>query len=92
MAHRRSLGFARDDKKERVVERERTVVQGEGSCWDGRDAFSIDNRLFQRQRPFLCESKKVNGSQDDGFVLGFEIRLVGYAESTKNRKSHRLSG
>jgi hypothetical protein len=26
MAHRRSLGFARDDKKERVVERERIVV------------------------------------------------------------------
>jgi hypothetical protein len=31
----RSLGFARDDK-ERVVERERAVVKGEGGCWVGR--------------------------------------------------------
>jgi hypothetical protein len=29
---------------------------------------SIDNPSFQRQQPFLCESKKVTGSQDDGFV------------------------
>jgi hypothetical protein len=29
------VGFARDDK-ERVVERERAVVKGEGGCWVGR--------------------------------------------------------
>jgi hypothetical protein len=38
----RSLGFARDDKKERVVERGRIVAKGEGGCWDGGDPFSID--------------------------------------------------
>jgi hypothetical protein len=38
MAHHRSLGFARDDKKERVVLRrglllkERVVAKGEGCC------------------------------------------------------------
>jgi hypothetical protein len=42
----RSLGFARDDKKERVVERERTVAKGQGSCWGGGNAFSIDSNRF----------------------------------------------
>jgi hypothetical protein len=36
----RSLGFARDDKKERVVKRERAVVEGQGGCGD-EEAFSI---------------------------------------------------
>jgi hypothetical protein len=34
--------------KERVVERERTVVEGQGSCWGGGDAFSIDSNRFVR--------------------------------------------
>jgi hypothetical protein len=32
--------------KERVVERERSVVEGQGSCWGGRNAFSIDSNRF----------------------------------------------
>jgi hypothetical protein len=36
----------RDDKKERVVERERTVAKGQGSCWGGGNAFSIDSNRF----------------------------------------------
>jgi hypothetical protein len=28
----RSLGFARDDKKERVVVKERAVAEGKGGC------------------------------------------------------------
>jgi hypothetical protein len=30
--------------------------------------------------------EKVTSSQDDGFVGGLEIRLVGYAENTKRSK------
>ena len=41
----------RDDKKERVAERERTVAKGEGSCWVGGDALSIDSSGF-------CKSPK----------------------------------
>jgi hypothetical protein len=43
-----------------------------GQLLGGEDAFSIDNPPFQRQQPFLCESKKVTGSQDDGFVGGLK--------------------
>ena len=32
MAHSRFLGFARNDKKERVVEWEKAVAKGKGSC------------------------------------------------------------
>jgi hypothetical protein len=55
----------------------------------GEDAFSIDNPSFQRQQPFLCESKKVTGSQDDGFVGGLEIRLVG---CRKHEKTEKVTG
>jgi hypothetical protein len=54
--NRRSLGFARDDKKERVVVGkgrlldERAFVKGEGACQRkpdvGRDAVSFGNRPF----------------------------------------------
>jgi hypothetical protein len=40
-------------------------------------------RPLHRQQPFLCESKKVTGSQDDGFVGGLKYSLVGFAENTK---------
>jgi hypothetical protein len=61
----RSLGFARDDKKERVVERERTVVKGQGGCWGGGDApLPSTTALFIDITP-LCEIKKVTASQDD---------------------------
>jgi hypothetical protein len=30
--------------------------------------------------------EKVTGSQDDGFVGGLEIQVVGYAENTKSSK------
>ena len=48
MAHSRSLGFARDDKKERVVEWERTVAKGKRQLLRRRDAFSINHRLLHR--------------------------------------------
>ena len=64
----RSLGFARDDKKERVVERERTVAEGQGSCWGGGGrAFSIDNRPLYRHYAFV-RNQKVKASQDEDFV------------------------
>jgi hypothetical protein len=44
----------RDDKKERAIEKERIVVEGRSSCWDGGDAVSIDNRaLHLQQQPSL---------------------------------------
>jgi hypothetical protein len=42
--------------KERVVERERTVVKGQGGCWGGGDAFFIDSNV-------LCQIKKVTASE-----------------------------
>ncbi|MDX6460051.1 MAG: hypothetical protein QOE55_3748 [Acidobacteriaceae bacterium] len=45
-----TLRSGRDDKKERVVERERTVAKGEGSCWRRR------GRLFHRPRVFSTYS------------------------------------
>jgi hypothetical protein len=59
-----SLGMT----KERVVERERTVVEGQGGCWGGGDApFPSTTALFIDSTP-LCEIKKVTASQDDDFV------------------------
>ena len=44
----------RDDNKERAIERERIVVEGRSSCWDGGDAVSIDNRApHLQQQPSL---------------------------------------
>ena len=37
MAYCRSLGYARDDRKERVAERERIVAKGESICWGDRN-------------------------------------------------------
>jgi hypothetical protein len=48
--------------KERVVEREKAVVRGQGDCWGGEDVLFLDNRPLPWQLPFLCESKKVAGS------------------------------
>src|SRR6266702_8224712 len=53
-----SLGMT----KERVVERERTVVEGQASCWGGGDApFPSTTALFIDRTP-LCEIKKVTTS------------------------------
>jgi hypothetical protein len=57
-AHCRSLGFARDDKKERVAGRERTVVKGQSSCWGGEGALSIDNRTPSTAQAFSARAKK----------------------------------
>jgi hypothetical protein len=43
--------------KERVVERERTVAKGQGGCWGGGDAFSLDHRLSFDNNRFCAESK-----------------------------------
>jgi hypothetical protein len=92
MAHRKSLGFARDDKKERVVERERTVVQGESSCWDGRDAPSPSTTAFSNDSDRFCaKAKKVTGSQDDGFVGGLEI-TGSICSNTKRSKKSQAPG
>ncbi|MDT7814951.1 MAG: hypothetical protein QOJ42_4867 [Acidobacteriaceae bacterium] len=44
--------------KERVVEREKAVVRGQGDCWGGEDVLFLDNRPLPWQLPFLCEAKK----------------------------------
>jgi hypothetical protein len=59
--------------KERMVERERTVVEGYGSCWGGGEAFSIDNRPLYRQHAFV-RKKRVTASQDDVFVGELEMQ------------------
>jgi hypothetical protein len=48
------------------------------------DFRSIQVLCFQHQ--FFIETNKVTDSQDDGFVGGLEIQLVGYAENTKRSK------
>jgi hypothetical protein len=54
--------------EEKMVERERTVVEGQGSCWGGAGApFPSITALFIDSTP-LCEIKKVTTSQDDVFV------------------------
>jgi hypothetical protein len=67
----RKSGYARDDKKERVVARkgrlleERAVAGGKGVFSKGGwDAFSIDNRPLHRQQPSLRAKKKVTGTWD----------------------------
>jgi hypothetical protein len=35
--------------------------------------------------------EKVTAAQDDGFVGGLEVQLVGYAENTKDLKTHSCS-
>jgi len=43
--------------KERVVERERTVAKGQGGCWGGGDAFSLDPRLSFDTTVFVRNQK-----------------------------------
>jgi hypothetical protein len=43
--------------KGRVVERERTAVKGQGGCWGGGDAFSMENRSLYRQHVFVRNQK-----------------------------------
>jgi hypothetical protein len=83
MAHRRSLGCARDDKKERVAERERTVAKGPGVRRGGGE---VD------KQPLLRENQKKSQPLRMTACWGLEIQLVGYAENTKRSKSHRLLG
>jgi hypothetical protein len=66
MAHRRSLGCARDDKKERVAERERTVAKGQGCRRGGGDV--------DKQPLFARRSKKVTTSQDDDLVVSWRCK------------------
>jgi hypothetical protein len=37
-------------------------------------------------KPSVCDRSAKRFAQDDGFVEGFEIQLVGYAENTKRSK------
>jgi hypothetical protein len=37
-------------------------------------------------KPSVCDRSAKRFAQDDGFVGGLEIQLVGYAESTKRSK------
>ena len=37
-------------------------------------------------KPFVCDRSVKRFAQDDGFVWGLEIQLVGYAENTKRPK------
>src|SRR5580704_12371041 len=41
---------------------------------------------LHRQQPFSCESKKVTGSQDDGFVGDLGTQLVGLQKHEKIEK------
>jgi hypothetical protein len=78
-----SLGYARDDKKERVAERRGPLPRARAIV--GTVATSISS-------PFCAKSKKVTTPQDDGFVGELAIQLVGYAASTKDLNGHKLSG
>jgi hypothetical protein len=46
--HQQKVTGSRDDKKERVVERERTVAKG-GGCRRGGDAFPVTIAHFKKQ-------------------------------------------
>ena len=37
-------------------------------------------------KPSVCDRSAKRFAQDDGFVRGLEIQLVGYAENTKRSK------
>ena len=43
-------------------------------------------------KPSVCDRSAKRFAQDDGFVGKLGIQLVGYAETGKDRKSHRVSG
>jgi hypothetical protein len=43
-------------------------------------------------KPSVSDRSAKRFAQDDGFVRGLEIQLVGYAETLKDRKRHKLSG
>jgi hypothetical protein len=51
--------------KGRVVERERTIVKGQGGCWGGGDASFPSTTALFIDSTFLCEIKKVKASRDD---------------------------
>jgi hypothetical protein len=63
------VGFARDDKKGRVVERVRTVVKGQGGCWGGGDTLPLTTALSIDSNRFCAKSKK---SQPLGMTKGRE--------------------
>jgi hypothetical protein len=63
MAHRRSLRSGRDDKKGKLVERERTVAKGRGG-WD------VDYWPSLTTAALLCELKKSLGMTKETFFLG----------------------
>jgi hypothetical protein len=86
MAHRRSLGCARDDKKERVVVRrgrlleERAVAGGKGGCWrkrrllEGR-AVAQRNGLCQRERDAFSINNCPSPSRVDHLTIQTVARL-----------------
>jgi hypothetical protein len=59
--HYRSLGFARDDKKRRVVVKERAVAKGQGGCQLSKDAVTA-------KRDLGCQSAKSKKSQALGML------------------------
>jgi hypothetical protein len=43
-------------------------------------------------KPFVCDRSAKRFAQDDGFVGGLEIQVVGYAENTKRSKKSQALG
>jgi hypothetical protein len=43
-------------------------------------------------KPSVCDSSAKRFAQDDGFVGGLEIQVVGYAENTKRSKKSQALG
>jgi hypothetical protein len=81
------VGFARDDKKERAVERDRAVDGGR----DRSASLRMTVLLGVEVHLVGCEKhgkiKKVTGSQDDGFVGEVENIWLVYKKVTGSERS-----
>ncbi len=64
MAHRRSLGFARDDRKERVIVRKGQLLEERALAKGAWDTFSITERTgpLPRNRSDWCFHEDPSGA------------------------------
>jgi hypothetical protein len=94
MAHRRSLGCARDDKKERVSKRERTVAKGQGGR---RGGGGVDKQPLLRENQKKSHPLRMTTSlgqvivvfRTQCFILSIRFLLVLRSDSQSQCDSHQ---
>jgi hypothetical protein len=65
---------SRDDKKERVVEGERAVAKGEGSCWGGRGRHFLPATALFIDCNRLCAKVKKSQALGKGESCGLDVQ------------------